>query len=707
MSKTLLLADDSVVIQKLVGLSFANEDVEIIATDNGDDAVVRAREVKPDVILADVVMPGKSGYEVCEAIKQDPNLAHIPVLLLTGTFEAFDEARASAASADGQITKPFEAQALVERVNEVMAAPAAAPTPTQQPQPPEPDFQSAPQSAPEASSADFDFFDSSVSTLSAEDSGPQAVVPPSATDQTPAIPSLDVSDDSLFGAPGDGASDAFDTQGGGMALGESVAAEAADVSDFSNLDPSAAGHRTAAPLGHPELRSDATVVALPEPVAPLPPSQGDPLAAFERDLGMSEAPIMPSEPTTPPDLDSAFDSVPRDPEATIVAGIDDNNASTSPNYNNADISITEEPGETAGGYSGSMAGSEAPNPPAASQFPADDAFEDLTIHAPSAAIDHAVASAPSPTAIETTPQTNAVDGGATVVANLDIGLADSSPSLESDAPNPLDLGPSNVSADELDFAFDVSEQAPASGPSDGPGVSFSSLMDISESQILVGPNSDSEELAPASPPIDDSFAAGYDVSVSDLVTPTPPTPPMSAMPSTPPTQPPTQPSTTPSAAPLTPPLVETPADPVPDSPPSATPLPPSAPTIAPATAPPSTPVIEPPPAVTAEVSDPRPAASDPVAIGHMAGISVNTDLEVGTPTTMSGADERIPDLSPMIEQQIQETLEKVAWEAFSDLSETIVKQVIDRVEKIAWEVIPQMAETLVREEIRKMKGEND
>ena len=91
----------------------------------------------------------------------------------------------------------------------------------------------------------------------------------------------------------------------------------------------------------------------------------------------------------------------------------------------------------------------------------------------------------------------------------------------------------------------------------------------------------------------------------------------------------------------------------------------------------------------------------------MAGISVNTDLEVGTPTTMSGADERIPDLSPMIEQQIQETLEKVAWEAFSDLSETIVKQVIDRVEKIAWEVIPQMAETLVREEIRKMKGEND
>ena len=71
------------------------------------------------------------------------------------------------------------------------------------------------------------------------------------------------------------------------------------------------------------------------------------------------------------------------------------------------------------------------------------------------------------------------------------------------------------------------------------------------------------------------------------------------------------------------------------------------------------------------------------------------------------ADARVADLSPMAEQRIQETLEKVAWEAFSDLSETIVKQVIGRVEQIAWEVIPEMAETLVREEIRKMKGEQD
>jgi CheY-like chemotaxis protein len=128
MAKTLLLADDSVTIQKVVGISFANEDVEILTVDNGDDALARAREAVPDIILADVVMPGKNGYEVCEALKADAVLSHIPVLLLTGTFEAFDEERAQSARANGHITKPFEAQALVDKVNALLANAPAAPT---------------------------------------------------------------------------------------------------------------------------------------------------------------------------------------------------------------------------------------------------------------------------------------------------------------------------------------------------------------------------------------------------------------------------------------------------------------------------------------------------------------------------------------------------------------------------------------------------
>ena len=124
MPKTLLLADDSVVIQKLVALSFANEEVDLITVYNGDEALQKVRESVPDLVLADVVMPGKNGYEVCEAIKGDPQLRHIPVLLLTGTFEAFDEERARQVGSDGRITKPFEAQALVARVNELLTSTA-------------------------------------------------------------------------------------------------------------------------------------------------------------------------------------------------------------------------------------------------------------------------------------------------------------------------------------------------------------------------------------------------------------------------------------------------------------------------------------------------------------------------------------------------------------------------------------------------------
>jgi CheY-like chemotaxis protein len=79
MPKTLLLADDSVTIQKVVGITFANEDVELVTVDNGDDALVRARQIKPDLVLADIGMPGLDGYALCSAIRKDPNLAHTPV----------------------------------------------------------------------------------------------------------------------------------------------------------------------------------------------------------------------------------------------------------------------------------------------------------------------------------------------------------------------------------------------------------------------------------------------------------------------------------------------------------------------------------------------------------------------------------------------------------------------------------------------------
>ncbi|BCA80273.1 response regulator [Desulfuromonas sp. AOP6] len=122
MSKKLLLADDSITIQKVISITFASEDYDLVVVDNGDAALEKARTSRPDLVLADVFMPGKNGYELCAAIKQEGGLKGVPVLLLSGTFEPFDENKASACGADGWIAKPFESQALIRKVEELLAA---------------------------------------------------------------------------------------------------------------------------------------------------------------------------------------------------------------------------------------------------------------------------------------------------------------------------------------------------------------------------------------------------------------------------------------------------------------------------------------------------------------------------------------------------------------------------------------------------------
>ena len=116
MPTKLLLADDSVTIQKVVGLTFASEDVQIESVADGNAAIARAREIRPDVILADVFMPGRNGYEVCATIKSDPVLGGTPVVLLVGTFEPFDEIEAANVKCDAYLTKPFDTSELIEIV---------------------------------------------------------------------------------------------------------------------------------------------------------------------------------------------------------------------------------------------------------------------------------------------------------------------------------------------------------------------------------------------------------------------------------------------------------------------------------------------------------------------------------------------------------------------------------------------------------------
>lgn len=121
MSKKLLLADDSVTIQKVIELTFADEDIEVIAVSNGSQAISLAPVERPDIVLADVGMPERDGYEVAAYIKRTPGLSHIPVLLLTGAFEPIDEGRAKAAGCDGVLVKPFEPQMVINRVKDLIA----------------------------------------------------------------------------------------------------------------------------------------------------------------------------------------------------------------------------------------------------------------------------------------------------------------------------------------------------------------------------------------------------------------------------------------------------------------------------------------------------------------------------------------------------------------------------------------------------------
>jgi CheY-like chemotaxis protein len=116
MTLKLLIADDSATIQKIVALAFSCEDAVVESVSNGDAALDLIRSFKPDVVLADIFMPGCSGYEICEHIKEDTELANIPVVLLSGTFEPFDEMEASRVKCDGHLTKPFDTSELIKTV---------------------------------------------------------------------------------------------------------------------------------------------------------------------------------------------------------------------------------------------------------------------------------------------------------------------------------------------------------------------------------------------------------------------------------------------------------------------------------------------------------------------------------------------------------------------------------------------------------------
>ncbi len=119
---TVLIADDEHNIRHILDFSLHAEGFDVLSAHTGEDALTLAREHTPDLIILDVMMPGKGGIETCRALKEDPNTAVIPVILLTARSSKADREAGNEAGADDYITKPFSPQRVIEAVQGLLVA---------------------------------------------------------------------------------------------------------------------------------------------------------------------------------------------------------------------------------------------------------------------------------------------------------------------------------------------------------------------------------------------------------------------------------------------------------------------------------------------------------------------------------------------------------------------------------------------------------
>ncbi len=119
MSKIVLCVDDSATMQQVADITFRGTDFQYVGARTYDEGLEKAKGQKPSVILADAQIAGKSGYDLCLALKSDPKTADIPVVILVGNSAPYDNAKGTQVGADANLPKPWDTQTMLEKIGEI------------------------------------------------------------------------------------------------------------------------------------------------------------------------------------------------------------------------------------------------------------------------------------------------------------------------------------------------------------------------------------------------------------------------------------------------------------------------------------------------------------------------------------------------------------------------------------------------------------
>ena len=316
MPHKLLLADDSVTIQRVIELTFADEDVQVFAVGDGKKAIASIESDRPDIVLADVGMPERDGYEVAEFIKGNPELAGIPVLLLTGAFEPIDETRARAVGCDGVLVKPFEPQMVINRVKDLLAGrrpgglwgkrtTASPPSREAAPAPPATDTNAQPAAATSSGSASAsleDYFDRLDAAFASVEAATEAQgIAPGAVRSSNAVSSADTAPGSSTGLA------THDLEGWDPDLtGDPVRPAAGMPSPPAPPPPASLAPAAAVPESTPLIRFKPVA---PAPAGDPPPAIHSPAAPPSPSPAVSVPFAVPVPPPAPPEPPAAIAEV--------------------------------------------------------------------------------------------------------------------------------------------------------------------------------------------------------------------------------------------------------------------------------------------------------------------------------------------------------------------------------------------------------------